>query len=174
MRGSWTYCRIHKQMAAIYPRVMITHFTPIAALIAAALLTPVAFAGPMGLDVNAPLQSVDTKTCTTEQRAFIKVTCPPSALGIDRSDIVRVQIDMPVSGEQIACSIHVDSVGRSEFDLSEEIASIYGAPVRERHWINETSINQVLELSLEQTAEGLHLDYITERMPDCVRAASIF
>lgn len=128
----------------------------------------------MGLDVNAPLQSVDTKTCTTEQGTFIEVTCPPSALGIDRSDIVRVQIDMPVSGAQFACSIHVDSVGRSEFDLREEIAALYGAPVRERHWINETSINQVLELSLEQTEEGLHLDYITERMADCDRGPSIF
>lgn len=144
------------------------------AIIAAVLINPIAFAGPMGLDVNAPLQSVDIRTCKTERGRYIEVTCPPSALGIDRSDIVRVQIDMPLSGEQIACGIHVDSVGRSAFDLKEEIASIYGAPVRDGHWINVTNINQVRELSLEQTTEVLHLDYITERMDDCHKGPSIF
>lgn len=154
---------------------MIRYHTQATALIAALSVADSAtFAGPMGLDVNAPLQAVDTKACKTTHDAFIEIVCPPSALGLDRSDITQIQIDMPISGAKIACRIHVDFTGISEFDIREEVASIYGAPLRELHWINAASINQVIELSLEHTATGLHLDYITEKMPKCTRMASIF
>jgi len=128
----------------------------------------------MGLDVGAPLRGIDIKACTTSKGAFIEITCPPSALGITRPYLDKIQIDMPLSGEQIACRIHVDLIGLSEFDLLEEIAPIYGAPVRNRHWVHKTSINQIIELSLEHTANGLHLDYVTEQMPNCGQIVSIF
>lgn len=154
---------------------MMRYHTHVTALVTAlSSLNSASFAGPMGLDVNAPLQGVDTKVCTTTQDAFIQIACPPSALGLRRSDITKIRIDMPLSGEKIAYRIHVDLVGISAFDIKEEIASIYGAPLREQHWINTKSINQVIELSLEQTPTGLHLDYITEKMPQCTRSASIF